>query len=274
MIKFTTIQNYKSAQSDLSLYVKSYGEECEHQILVVPDLFLYHKYYLKHIEYFADKCKHCGLTVFDWPGSGLSSGSRNKQGRWSEWKTDLRNIVLERGLLEREKLSIFSEGIGALVSLGFVASLPEEEQKKINLVLINPTIKLNNSLLSLTSKFLMFFKAQLGGGLFLSAHRRFLQRYINDPLVYRRVNRRLWRNVDEYSQTVRDQDPIVARSLVVWGKDQYLSDQRYSKDFIADICGYDYESIVEDSIEHHLFLASKNDGAIDVMSKITRWVLQ
>jgi len=133
------------------IYPRKHGDDIIH-LVILHDFCEFHGRYAELVNYFSKgHSGKVGLTLIDFKGHGLSSGTRSHVNDFSEYASDLKSFFEKNA----HGFFVLGHGLGALVALDFIRQYENLSLKKIKgLILSNPFVGMNDNFFGKGAKIL------------------------------------------------------------------------------------------------------------------------
>ncbi|MEE3079198.1 MAG: alpha/beta fold hydrolase [Bdellovibrionota bacterium] len=240
MYRSKKIDHINVSRSQLGLYVTTFGDHFETQVIFFHDLGEYHDRYSEFAEYLFHQ--EIGTTFIDMRGHGLSSGSRGHASSYKDLLEDYETFFDQRmDNYKEKKVFLCGHGLGALICM----SLDQIYSHVEGMILINPAIQYRDlpdlGLKKILGKrsLLDKFKIPLPSGIdALSNEQVVVSNNKHDPLVNKKMTVGMYRSINELLKRIKYSSYFInVPVLYIIGEEDKIVDLDISRLFSSSIDG-------------------------------------
>lgn len=255
-----------------SLYVTSYGDHFDTQVIFFHDLGEYHDRYSEFANYLYKN--KIGTTFIDMRGHGLSSGTRGHANSCQDLLEDYEVFFKENSeLFETKDVFLCGHGLGALLCM----SLDQYYNKLSGMILVNPIVQYRDFSEIGLHKYLgtksLFDKFKIGiptSSRFVTNERNLSSSMAHDPLINKKMTLGMYRSINELIKRVKYSSYFInIPVLYIIGEEDQVVDLSMSELFSSSIDTHLMMLKKYPSLGHELF----NEMERDIVFKdICNWL--
>ena len=272
MYRSKKIDHINVGAEKFGIYVTSFGDEFETQIIFFHDLGEYHDRYREFAEFLFNQ--EIGITFIDMRGHGLSSGTRGHANSYRDLLEDYETFFEQRmENYKDKKIFLCGHGLGSLICM----SIDQIYSRLEGMILVNPVIQYKD-LPDLGMKgflgkksLLDKFKISLPSGLdALSSEQNVVRVNKHDPLVNKKMTLGMYRSINELLKRIKYSSYFInVPVLYIIGEEDKVVDLDISKLFSSSIDGNLLMLKKYNNLGHEIFNELENDL---VFKDIKQWI--